>query len=226
MGAAFGQEPAVIKTKFVTCALGSLPDDFTAFYKTGETVEELMVSPAALGLPITYQGPRRFILHKTKDGFTPPKDGEQPKPPLAFVDLPAKADNVLIICVPLPEGKLKLLAFDISARDLAAGDYKVFNFSHSTVSVVLGKQKFTLVPGKDTMVRDDAWKGEIVALPLQIATVTDNQLRLVYSSFWEHYPVRRNLMFMFDGTDESMPIVFNHYIVNIPPDAAPNSTQQ
>lgn len=210
------QEPAIIKTKFVTCALGALPDDFSAFYKTGETVEEFMVSAASLGIPINYQGPRRFILHKSKADFAKPKDGEAPKPPLAWADLPEKSELVLLLCVPESEGKIRLLAYDISPKDLAAGDYKMFNFSHSTISVIMGKQKFTLAPGKQTLVKDDGWKTEVVALPFQIATVVDNKPNLVYSSFWEHYPVRRNLMFMFDGVDESMPIMFNHYNAGFP----------
>jgi hypothetical protein len=48
----------------------------------------------------------------------------------------------------------------------------------------------------------------------------DNKAKLVYSNFWEHYPQRRSLLFLFDGHHVSDPVIFSSFDVDTPPKAA------
>lgn len=219
--AAGAQEPKMIKTKLLTFALGSLPENFKAFYKSGEEIRPFSASQGSLGIPLDYIGPTTFVLRESAEAFTPPKDGKPMPPPLAFVNFPPNVDNVLVIATAENE-KVRLMAYDISTKELAKGDYKFFNFSHSTLSLIFDSQNFVMTPGTHRMVRDSKWHSEIKAFPIKIATVdANNKAKKVYSSLWEHYPVSRSLMFLFDGSRPGQTITFRTLTVDIPPDEQP-----
>jgi len=211
------QEPETVTTAILSYAPAPLPPDFSAFFKTGESVFRFQPSPSNLGVPVVYTGLRRFVLRASEAEFGLPPEELQLKPPLAFVDLPQKSDLVLILAVPGDDGEVRLGAYNISSDSLREGDYRVFNFSSKAVSVILGDQKFTVAPRKDKVVKDSKWHGETLALPLRIATVVNREVTPVYSSFWEHYPMRRNILFMFDGRHPTEPIVFSSFDAGTPP---------
>ena len=213
--AAQGQ-PALITTRLLTYAPGGLPPSFVGFYRTGQKVEPFNASSGTLGLAVDYVGPAVFELRASVADFTPPPEGQKPKPPLAFVTLPANADNVLLLCSSQADGKLRLTAYDISSGQLKAGDYRAFNFSKSPLSVILGDNRFALAPGKDTFIKDSKFHEKPMAFPMQIATVADGKAKKVFSSFWEHYPARRNLLFFFDGNHPSEPITFANFSADLP----------
>ena len=140
---------------------------------------------------------------------------------MASVTLPPDADIVLLVCGTGGTGKPRLIAYDVSSGTHARGSYRVFNFSSKPLSVILGEQRFTIAPRGDKSVSDPGWKEETAALTLQIATIADGKPTLVYSNFWEHYPQRRSLMFLFDGRHVSDPIIFSSFDVPAPPVEAP-----
>ena len=113
--------------------------------------------------------------------------------------------------------KATLGTYDVSSNTLKPGNYRVFNFSKNSISVILGDQKFSVRPRMDRTVDDRKWHEETIALPLQIGTVVNKKTTLVYSSFWEHYPMRRNLLFLFDGRHPSEPVIFASFDVGTPP---------
>jgi hypothetical protein len=220
--AAGAQEPAkIIKTKLLTFALGSLPEDFKAFFKTAEEIRSFSPSQGSLSIPTDYIGPVTFVIRESEAAFTPPADGKPMPPPLAFVNLPVGADNVLVIAT--PDGtKVRLMAFDISTKELSNGDYKFFNFSHHNLSLIFDNQSFVMAPGSHRMVRDGKWHSEIKAFPIKIATIdANNKPKKVYSSLWEHYPVSRSLMFLFDGNRPTQSVTFRTLTVDIPPEEQP-----
>lgn len=214
---ACGQNAAVIKTKILTYALGGLPENFTGYFKTGGEVLMFRASDGTLGVPIRYEGPRKFSLLESEAAFGPAPAGQEPKPPLASIDLPENADNVLVLAVPTATGnKVALLAYDISAGTLPKGEYRVFNFSHSVLSMIFGSQKFVLPPGHDTVVKDSAWHEKIMTFPIRIATVKENVAKPVYSNFWEHNPSSRTLLFLFNGNRPAQAIRFMDFAVEVP----------
>lgn len=218
-------QPALVTTRLFTYAPGGLPASFAGFYRTGQKVEPFNASAGTLGLPIDYVGPAVFELRPSVADFAPPPEGQKPQPPLASVTLPANADNVLVLCSSLADGKLRLTAYDISSGQLKPGDYRAFNFSRLPLSVILGDNRFALNPGKDTFIKDSKFQDKPIAFPLQIATITDGKAKKVFSSFWEHYPSRRNLLFFFDGRHPSEPITFANFSADLPaPKAAATAT--
>lgn len=219
-GTSHGQSPAVIKTNLLTYAPAGLPDDFKAFFRTQDGVLEFMASAGSLGTPILYTGPQSFVIRSSKEEFVLPEDQLKQKPPLASITLPPNADTVLLICVADEAGKTRLIAYDVSSKTLNRGSYRVFNFSSKPLSVILGDQRFTVAPRSDKSVSDPSWQKEATALTLQIATIKDSKAKLVYSNFWEHYPQRRSLMFLFDGHHVSDPVIFSSFDVDSPPKAA------
>lgn len=219
-GASHGQSPAVIKTHLLTYAPAGLPADFKAFFRTPEAVLEFTASAGSLGTPVLYTGPQNFVIRSTKEEFFLPEDQLKQNPPLASITLPPNAETVLLLCVAGEAGKTRLIAYDVSSATLSRGSYRVFNFSSKSLSVILGEQRFTLSPRSDKSVSDPGWQNESAALTLQIATITDNKAKLVYSNFWEHYPQRRSLMFLFDGHHVSDPVIFSSFDVDTPPKAA------
>lgn len=212
---ALGQEAQLVKTTLLTFGLGAPPEGFTAFFKSDEEIFEFNATGNGLGVPARYRGPQRLILHRTKEDFKV-TEGQAPKAPLAFVDLPNKADTVLVLAAIEGPDKVRLAAFDVSTGTLRAGDYKLFNFSHSTLSMIMQKQKFSLAPGKDIKINDASWQEKAMALPIEIATVSGKTVTPVYSSFLEHFPQRRNIVFLFDGRRKNQPIAFTNFAVDPP----------
>ncbi|MGE9268242.1 MAG: hypothetical protein ACQKBY_09095 [Verrucomicrobiales bacterium] len=206
------QQSGGVKCYLLTYAPSGLPNDFQAFYRSGEEINPFRSSQSSLGVPVLYQGPRRFVLRASEADFAPPAEGEAPKPPLAFVDLPAGANNVLILALPKGETEgVRLVAYDLSTDELKKGDYRAFNFSNQAIAVKMGKQQFALKPGQDRFVKDGSWGSEAKALPLQVAISEGGKAKLVYSSYWEHYPQRRSLLFFFNGHHRTAPIVFSSF---------------
>ncbi len=191
-----------ISTHILTFAPAKLPEGFQSYFVTEGRLEPFAASAATLGLPIPYNGPREFTLYLSKTDS---------KSQVASVTLPEKCDHVLIICTPTTDEKVSLAAYKIDSSDFKAGDYRVFNFSKSSVSMNLGDQTIELAPEKDGTVRDSKWANDDIALPVKIATVLDGKNRPVYSSFREHSPKDRTLMFLFDGTHPSRPITFTTF---------------
>ncbi|MEY3896911.1 MAG: hypothetical protein RLZZ214_2432 [Verrucomicrobiota bacterium] len=219
-GTSHGQPPAVIKTHLLTYAPAGLPADFKAFFRTADMVYEFTPSAGSLGIPVLYAGPQSFVIRSSKEEFFLPEDQLKQKPPLAAITLPPNADTALLICVADEAGKVRLIAYDVSSASLTRGSYRFFNFSSKSLSIILGDQRFTVAPRSDKSVNDTGWHQEPMALPLQIATITDDKAKSVYSNFWEHYPQRRNLLFLFDGHHVSDPIIFSSFDVDTPPKAA------
>ena len=126
----FGQQPDLIKTVLITVALNVTEE--TLYYRTGEEVKEFTAGMNGLGSPFVYQGPRRFILHTSKEAFETPKDGQKPPVPAAFVDLPEHSGRVLLVCVPKEDKSLRLIAYDIAKNSMKNGDYTV-SYTHLTL---------------------------------------------------------------------------------------------
>ncbi len=196
-----------VSTHILTFAPAKLPEGFQACFRTAGNNEPFAASAGTLGLPVPYNGPREFALYRSQAEPGSPAG----KTPLATVTLPGKCDLVLIVCTPSADEKVSLAAYDLDSRDLKSGDYRVFNFSKSNISMNMGDQSLELAPDKDAIVRDPKWQTEAIALPVKIATVIDGKTRPVYSSFREHSPKERTLMFLFDGTHPSRPITFTTF---------------
>lgn len=206
------QRPQAVKTNILTFAPGGMPEDFTAFYQTGEEIYSFRASSSSLGIPVRYEGPQTFALFKSEADFAPRKKGDKPPEPLATLQLPAGADNVLILAIGEEDGdRIRLVGYDISSTSLKEGDYRIFNFSTQPLLMQLGDQKIGIKPGEDLMVKDSKWQKEVMALPLQIAVSEEGKAKVVYSAYWEHYPQRRSLMFLFNGRHPSTPIVFSSF---------------
>ena len=220
----FGQQPEVIKTQLVTVSLDIR--DTPLYYQTGEEVKEFSAGMNGLGAPFLYVGPRRLILHSSKEAFAPLKEGQKPPTPAAFVDLPERSARVLLVCAPLPDKSVRLIAYDIGKTSMKDGDYKIFNFSKSNLSMILGEKGFVVPSAKDVQVSDGPWGKEILDLQCKIAIIgADNKtLTPVYSVLWGHRPIRRNIIFIFDGAPERGGVQVRKFYDIILPDPAPEGT--
>jgi hypothetical protein len=139
------------------------------------------------------------VLRASEAEFT----AKPPLPaPVATVSLPLNADRILLVCVKSVDKPLKLVPYDIGKGRLTAGDYRFFNFSHSTLSMIFGTKRFAVAPGTDSVVSDPDWKKEVTELDMEVAVVKDQKAKSVYSSVWGHRPGRRNFVFMFDGVHD------------------------
>ena len=211
---AVAQQPQAVDTEFVTIALDEGVDGL--FYFDGVAAQPFQANITGISQPLRYKGPERFALRANAADFTlkPPLP-----PPAASVLLPLNCQRVLITCVKSGDEPLRLVAYDISTNN-RAGDYRFFNFSKQTLSLILGEKRFALAPGKDTSVTDAAWSGNVMDIPIQAAAVQGNKPKLVYSSIWGHRPGRRNFIFMFDGRHPTKPINFCRFF-DIPPSVKP-----
>ena len=220
----FGQQPELIRTQLVTVALNLR--DTTLYYRTGEEVKEFTAGMNGLGDPFPYVGPRRFILHTSKEAFAPVKEGQQPPTPAAFVDLPERSSRVLVVCVPLPDKSVRLIAYDIGKNSMKNGDYKVFNFSKSNLSIILGEKRFLVPTAKDVQVSDGSWQEGVLDLQCKIGIIgADNKtITPAYSTLWGHRPIRRNMIFIFDGVSARGGVQVRRFYDVILPDPAPEGT--
>jgi hypothetical protein len=195
------QGPPPIQTEILTIALDEAVDGL--FFYDSKAVVPFQANITGLSQPVTYIGPRRFVLRASAAEFA----AKPPLPePAAFVDLPPNANRVLLCCLKSENTALKIVAYDISSTGSRAGDYRFFNFSKQALSVNLGDKSFALDSKLDKNVSDQSWQNDVLDLPMQVATVVDRKAQLVYSSVWGHRPGRRNFVFMFDGSHPSKPI--------------------
>lgn len=199
---AFGQAPApVVKTTLLPVSIGGNVENL--FFKSRDKVLPFEAYQLGFGPGIDYSGPRRFLLHASPASFDVPPPGPAPK---AFVDLPLHADKVLMLCVPREEGQLRLVPYDISSGGAKAGDYRLFNLSHHTLSIILGEKKLVLNPAEDKTISDTSWGAGVRDMKFQLATVSGTTATKVYSSIWGHQPAKRNFIFLVEGRTATMPI--------------------
>lgn len=210
------QQPPTVNTELLTIALDEGVDGL--FYFDGTEVLPFQANLTGLSQPLRYKGPQRFVLRENPEEFT----AKPPLPaPAASVLLPLNCKRVLITCVKSADKPLRMAAYDISTTN-RAGDYRFFNFSNQTLSLILGEKRFAVAPGKDASVSNSAWRDSVLDIPVQVAAVQGNKPKLVYSSVWGHRPGRRNFIFMFDGRHPSKPINFCRFF-DIPSASNPAS---
>jgi len=202
---AFGQTPP-IKTQLLTLAL-DLPIENAFFLNDGKP-QPFTADRSGLGDPLDYTGQRLLILRGNAEEFT----AEPPlPPPLASVSLPEQSKLVLLVAGGTPDNKIKLSAYDVSAEGFRAGDYRVFNFSDKTVSLILGTSKFALKPDGDEIVSNPILREKVLDVVVQIAEVENGEAKRVYASAWGHQPVKRNFVFLFNGSHPSRPIAIRRF---------------
>lgn len=199
---AAAQQPQMVDTEFLTVAIDEAVDGL--FYFDGKAAQPFEANVTGLSQPMSYIGPRRFVVRTTAAEFSlkPPLPA-----PVASVDFPMNCKRVLVICVKSANTPLRMVAYDISTTD-RAGDYRFFNFSRKPLSLILGDKRVALEPGKDTLLSDASWRDAVLDLPIKLAAVDNNKAKPIYSSIWGHRPGRRNFIFMFDGQHPSKPITF------------------
>ena len=207
---AWSQE-ATVQTEIVTIALDESVNEL--YFYNGNDFSLLQANPTGLGEPLRYRGPQRFILRKSKEEFA----AKPPLPaPVAAVDLPMNCARVLLACLKSGDAPVKLVAYDIGKARIDAGDYRFFNFSHSTVSVILGERKFAIKPGQESLISDVSWKKEVSELDIAMAIMKENEMKAVYSAQWGNRPGRRNYIFLFDGPQDYKPIRICRFF-DVPP---------
>jgi hypothetical protein len=207
---AWSQE-ATVQTEIVTIALDESVNEL--YFYNGNDFSLLQANPTGLGEPLRYRGPQRFILRKSKEEFA----AKPPLPaPVAAVDLPMNCERVLLACLKSGDAPVKLVAYDIGKARIDAGDYRFFNFSHSTVSVILGERKFAIKPGQESLISDVSWKKEVSELDIAMAIMKENEMKAVYSAQWGNRPGRRNYIFLFDGPQDYKPIRICRFF-DVPP---------
>lgn len=202
---AFSQAPP-FKTRILTISLDQELEN--AFFLNAGKVEPFTSDRSGLGSPFDYTGTQQLVLRSSADEFAakPPLP-----PPLASVLLPAQAKLVLLVAGQTPENKVKLSAYDVSSGSFRAGDYRVFNFSQKTVSLIFGRSKFALKPGEDHIVTDVALQDKALDVVVQIAEVENGEPKRVYNSAWGHQPVKRSFVFLFDGNHPTRPIAIRRF---------------
>jgi hypothetical protein len=191
----------VIQTRILTLSLDSKIEN--VFFETSGGVQPFEAERTNLGAALKYVGPRQFTLRASREEFSMPP----PVPvPLATVLLPEKAGMVLLVSAKAPEEKLKLAAYDISPDGFRAGDYRLFNFSNESLSVIIGPHKFALQPGTDRVVSEASWQSQSSDIPIRIARMDNGKPFLVYASVWGHQAAKRNYVFLFNGSHPTRPV--------------------
>ena len=207
---AMSQE-TLVNTEIVTIALdGSVSG---LYFHNGKDISSFQANPTGLGEPLKYKGPQKFMLRTSAAEFSM----EPPLPaPHAWVNLPKNSERVLLACLKTDDSPVKIVAYDIGKARIGAGQYRFFNFSRTMIPVIFGDKKFSVQPGKDTLVSDPAWKDKVMEIDVMMAIMKDNKAKPVYSSQWGNRPGRRNYIFMFDGPQEYNPIRICRYF-DVPP---------
>jgi hypothetical protein len=206
----------IVRTEIVSIALADSIQDL--HFWNGKEACLFQANPTGLGEPLVYEGPENFVLRKHPSEFAQ----KPPLPaPVAAVRLPLKATRVLIACLQSKDQPLKLVAYDISKAAIQEGDYRFFNFSHSLLSLQIGKEKFSISPGKSHLASNSAWREKVTELDVAIALRRGKSLVPVYSSQWGHRPGRRNFIFLFDGAHEYQPIKISRVFDIAPKDPPP-----
>jgi len=195
------EQVPMLNTEFLTVALEEPINEL--FFLNGKEVVSMDANLTGLSQPFAYKGPRRLILRTTAAEFA----AKPPLPaPAATVELPLNSNRILLAFLKSGDKPLRIIAYDISSSGSRAGDYRFFNFSSKSLSTILGEQRFAIEPGKDKIVSDQSWRGDVLDLSIKVAAIENNKPKRLYSSVWGHRPGRRNFIFMFDGRHPTRPI--------------------
>ncbi len=198
-----------VKTEILTVALGKSFGDL--FFKPGKEVRPLGAIVGSLSQPMAYVGSPQLVIHDREEDFAPVEEGKEPPLPVAVVQLPPRADRVLMVCQQLNPGEVNVRAYDISTSGQKAGDYRFFNFAEFSIGVIMGKSKFVLAPGKERVLSKPSWRTDVLDIPIQLGTVEKGKEKLVFSSMWGHRPAKRNMVFLFGSSERNRPIAIGRF---------------
>jgi hypothetical protein len=195
-----------LKTRMFSLSLDDGIED--VFFLNEGKPQAFKAELSGLGEPFAYNGPALFALRASAAEFS----AEPPLPaPLASVALPAKAKLVLLIGQHDADKKIKLNAYDVSPDGFRAGDYRIFNFSDKTLSLILGESKFALKPSEEKTVSNPVLRDKVLDVMIQIAEVKDGKPKRIYASAWGHRPGKRHFVFLFNGTSRAYPVAVRRY---------------
>ena len=195
-----------MKTRMFTLSLDDGIQD--VFFLNDGKPQAFKAELSGLGEPFAYIGPGLFTLRAKAEDFA----AKPPLPePLASVQLPANAKLVMLIGQHDADKKIKLNAYDVSQDGFRPGDYRVFNFSDKTLSLILGDSKFALRPREEKTVSNPILRDKVLDVVIQIAELKDGKPRRVYSSAWGHRPRKRHYVFLFNGSHRSNPVATRRY---------------
>lgn len=196
----------MMQTRMFTLSLDDSIED--VFFLNEGKPQPFKAELSGLGEPFAYTGPALFALRAKPGDFA----AEPPLPaPLASVELPSKSKLVLLIGKHDADKKIKLNAYDVSPDGFRAGDYRIFNFSDKTLSLILGESKFALRAGEEKTVSNPVLRDKVLDVIIQIAEVKDGKPKRVYGSAWGHRPTKRHFVFLFNGNHRAYPVAVRRY---------------
>jgi len=143
--------------------------------------EEMMfVGSNAFTPYISYKGSSHLLFypHSSDSQFTEQK-------PLAFVDIPQDANDVLLLFVKQQSDSgfpYKVFVIEEQKEALLPGVVKVFNFTSTSLAIKLEKEKFIVKSGDSHMI--NGLSGNGLKQFAKIAKVEADEVHLLHSSFW------------------------------------------
>ena len=173
---------------------------FELFYKEGEAMQPLLISPEIRSRPREYSGSSEIQFFRTS-GNTP--EGEPQYKLIASHEVAVGMKQPLFIFLPNPGGTTayRIFAIEDAPEMIPAGSIRFFNFSKQEIFGLVADQKIKIPRNEMTLTVVKVPEPTAVALRFASFNEVDNKMRKAYASTIGLYPNERGMMLIFDAND-------------------------
>lgn len=200
---AMAQEAETVTLRFITFPKSANPEPFQLLVAPGETME-IKAPTNALSTPYQVKRLSAWSFGKIEPG----KTAEEPPTFTSYGSAPAPAssDQIILLIRNGKENKdgLQVIPMDNRSESFGGGQFFFMNAAKVDIAGMLGGTKFTLKPGKFTVIkptelkqREEGGKGLFFT---EFYFRKDEEARPFFSSTWPHNEKARSMVFFFHDT--------------------------
>jgi hypothetical protein len=197
---AYAQETQLVTLRFISFPKSANPEPAQLLIAPGETME-IKAPTNALSTPYQVKRLSAWSFGKIEPG----KTAEEPATFTSYGSAPAPAssDQIILLIRNGKENKdgLQVIPMDNRSNHFGGGQFFFMNAAKVDIAGMLGGTKFTLKPGKFTIIkptelkqREEAGKGLFFT---EFYFRKDDEARPFFSSSWPHNDKARSMVFFF-----------------------------
>lgn len=128
------------------------------------------------------------------------EDANKPEFQLAKVTLPNVGNRFLLVFLPGPDKKFRVLPLDDSIKEFPLGAYRVISLSNFPVKLTLEEKAYEFKPGQSTLITD-APVQENHHSAMYAFTQVDGKWQRIGSGLWPELGKKRSIQIFFDSPE-------------------------
>lgn len=208
-------QPSTVTTSF-TCVAWEAPIKEPLYFRQAGKLVPVSIHHLRATSPIRYQGPP--VLEFLRKVETP--DGSTYEP-VGSVGLNPEWESPLFIFMKDSDnpGRYSIIGLENSFDKFSVGSIRFYNFTSLDLAGKVGEQMVTLAPHSFQAIGSSEVSG---SMRVKFVVRLQDEVRPIYSSFWNYNPATRSLVFIKKSADRTRsPIEFKTLVDYPSPPARP-----